>query len=282
MKQLRLVFTALAVLVAGYAAIAAACDQSKSTQASAAAVTAINGGAASACPYTAAACAKSRARTTAAAASSGCPHSGASGASFAAASGCSHAGEASASVAASSGCSHANGASAMAAGCPSHAKGVSAAMACADKATASGKSGCNGHGMTTAAALSTHGDCDACSDMATCEAALESASATSQVVALKNGVMYVYTADTPARVHAVQAAMTRRNDHMVQFATAGDRVHLCPFCKEMRGAAASGKLTREFVNIEGGCLTLVTSNDPAVVAKIHAQAGITTASRVKS
>ena len=262
MKQLRLVFTALAVLVAGYAAIAAACDQSKSTKASAAAVTAINGGAASACPYTAAACAKSRARTTAAAASSGCPHSGASGA----------------SVAASSGCSHANGASAMAAGCPSHAKGVSASMACADKATASGKSGCNGHGMTTAAALSTHGDCDACSDMATCEAALESASATSQVVALKNGVMY----DTPARVRAVQAAMTRRNDHMVQFATAGDRVHLCPFCKEMRGAAASGKLTREFVNIEGGCLTLVTSNDPAVVAKIHAQAGITTASRVKS
>ena len=267
MKQLRLVLTALAVLVAGNAAIAVACDQSKGTKASAAAVTAINGGAASACPYTAAACAKSRAKTTAAAASSGCPHSGSSGASFAAASGGSHAREASAMAAG---------------GCPSHAKGASASAACTDKAMVSGKSGCSGHGMTTAAALSTHGDCDACSDMASCEAALESASATSQVVALKNGVMYVYTADTPARVRAVQAAMTRRNDHMLQFATAGDGVHLCPFCKEMRGAAASGKLTREFVNIEGGCLTLVTSNDPAVVAKIHAQAGITTASKVKS
>jgi hypothetical protein len=187
------------------------------------------------------------------------------------------------------GCSHSGAAAAMSSsGACTHsssAKGVSASAACSDKSTKSasaGKEGCAGHGMTTAAGTSGHSDCDACVDMASCEEALQSAMATTQVVALKNGVMYVYTADTPTRVRAVQAAMTKRNEHMLQFTTAGERAHLCGSCKEMRGAAASGKLTREFVNIEGGCLTLVTSNDPTVVAKLHAMAGITTASKVKS
>jgi len=118
--------------------------------------------------------------------------------------------------------------------------------------------------------------------MAGCEQEIEAAGASTQVVPLKNGVMFVYTADSPASVHAVQAAMARRYDRMVQFASAGEKAHLCASCKEMRGAAASGKLSREVVNIEGGCLTLVTSNDLSVVAKIHTMAGITTASRVKS
>ena len=48
---------------------------------------------------------------------------------------------------------------------------------------------------------------------------------------------------------------------------AGDRARLCPECKAMRGAIASGKLTREMVAIDGGCATLMTSNDPAIVAK---------------
>jgi hypothetical protein len=37
----------------------------------------------------------------------------------------------------------------------------------------------------------------------------------------------------------------------------------------MRGAMASGKLNREVVNIEGGALALMTSSDPAMVAKIQ-------------
>jgi hypothetical protein len=49
----------------------------------------------------------------------------------------------------------------------------------------------------------------------------------------------------------------------------------------MRGAMASGKLTREMVTIEGGCLTLMTSSDPAIVAKLHGLVGQQTASRVK-
>jgi hypothetical protein len=166
--------------------------------------------------------------------------------------------------------------------CNHGAKGASAGSTCGEKSSAAAAGTCSGHGMTTTAARSSHGDCDACEDMAGCEQEIESAGANTQVVPLKNGVMFVYTADSPSSVHAVQAAMARRNDRMVQFAAAGDKAHLCSSCKEMRGATASGKLSREVVNIEGGCLTLVTSNEPSLVAKIHAMAGITTASRVKS
>jgi hypothetical protein len=144
--------------------------------------------------------------------------------------------------------------------------------------------------METAAARSTHADCDACLDMAGCERELESVGATTQVVPLKNGVMFVYTADSPASVHAVQAALARRVDHMAQFAAAGGKAHLCGSCKEMRGAQASGKLSREVVNIDGGCLTIVTSTDAALVARLHTMAGLspnptvtaTTAAKVKS
>lgn len=213
MKQARLVLTALAVLMAGSAALAIAGDQSKKTKA------------------------------TSASAAGTCSHD-------------------------------AKGVSASAAGMCSHdANGVSAAKAGGT---------CSGHGMATSAARSTHGDCDACLDMADCEQEIESVGAGTQVVPLKNGVMFIYTATTPASVHAVQAAMARRNDRMVQFASAGDKAKMCGNCKAMRNATASGKLSREVVNIEGGCLTLVTSSDPSLVARIHAMAGITTATRVKS
>ena len=45
---------------------------------------------------------------------------------------------------------------------------------------------------------------------------------------------------------------------------------LCPECKALRGAVASGKLHREVVNVERGCMTLLTSNDKLVVEKIRA------------
>jgi hypothetical protein len=63
----------------------------------------------------------------------------------------------------------------------------------------------------------------------------------------------------------------------------GDKARLCSDCKAMRGAAASGKLSREIVNIEGGCLTLITSTDPALVARLHSLAGTGThtAARMK-
>jgi len=106
--------------------------------------------------------------------------------------------------------------------------------------------------------------------MAVCYEELEAAGTRTQVVPLKNGVMFVYTAESPGRVSAVQSAMARRNERLAQIVSAGDKAHLCPECKSIRGAVASGKMTREVVNIEGGALTLMTSNDPAVIAKIHA------------
>jgi hypothetical protein len=136
---------------------------------------------------------------------------------------------------------------------------------------------CGGEGATAAMH---HADCTYCQDMDACEKEMHSLGAVTQVVPLKNGVMYVYTVD-PARVRAVQAAMARRKDTTAQFASTGEDAHLCSSCRALRGAAASGKLTREVVNIDGGCLTLMTSNDPAVVARIHELAGVST-NRVKS
>jgi hypothetical protein len=140
---------------------------------------------------------------------------------------------------------------------------------------------CDGHGMVMQG-MASHADCSACEDMANCQNDLEAAGARAQVVSLKNGVMYVYTAETPDRVRAIQIAVSRRNSRMLSAVTAADKARLCSECKLMRGAMASGKLSREVVNVETGCLTLVTSNDRAMIEKIHAMAGPQLAVRVKS
>ena len=157
--------------------------------------------------------------------------------------------------------------------CPAHTKTIGA--------SAGGQ--CSGHGMASMAAVNGHEDCEACEDMADCSGALDAASAHRQTVRLKNGIMYVYTADSPRNVSAVQAAVAHRVERLSRFVAAGDKARLCAECKAMRGAMASGKLNREVVNIEGGSLTLLTSNDPAVVAKIHAMASDQkVAARIKS
>jgi hypothetical protein len=138
---------------------------------------------------------------------------------------------------------------------------------------------CHSEGASGASAKSAHGDCSACADMAHCEGELASVGAHMQVVPLKNGVMYVYTAEGASKVHAVQASLARRTERLTAMVASGDKAALCGECKSMRGAMASGKLSREVVNIEGGCLTLVTSNDPTMVSKIHAMAGIENANR---
>ena len=70
------------------------------------------------------------------------------------------------------------------------------------------------------------------------------------------------------------AAVHRRNDRIAEISTAGAEVPLCDGCKSMRGAMASGKLNREVVNIEGGSLTLVTSEDPTVVKALQEYTGL--------
>ena len=185
-------------------------------------------------------------------------------------------------------CCAAKGAKASAATASAHAgceaeKGAST-MAAGMIAMPAGGPTCNGHGMAQSTGSTAHADCDACADLSACEEKLHEAGTQIQVVPLKNGVMFVYTTDTPAHVRSIQAALARRTERLTELAVAGDKAKLCPECKNVRGAIASGKLTRETVNIEGGCLTLMTSNDPGMVTKLRAMAGLNTtaANRNKS
>jgi hypothetical protein len=282
MRFLRLALPALAFVAAGsWATHSTACDDSKASARTAtarkASSTCTAQMAAQCTPEMAAACrahgasataavhsscsAKASAVTASTKSSEQCPYSKMSAAAYAASMGA--CGVKSAS---SGGCSaHGSAATASAKGhesCGAHNSSMAATIGAAGS--------CNGRGMSISAGKSAHGDCDACADMAVCYEELESAGTRTQVVPLKNGVMFVYTAESPGRVSAVQAAMARRGERLAQIIASGDKAHLCPECKTMRGAMASGKMTREVVNIEGGALTLMTSNDPAVVAKIHA------------
>jgi hypothetical protein len=171
-----------------------------------------------------------------------------------------------------SGCSHGNSASKSAAKNSSACTWGGAAMAGFSRvdAVVAGGPGCSSHGAT---AFGHKHSCDACADMAQYDSEIQAVGGQTQMVRLKNGVMFVHTADSPSHVRAVQAAMMRRNDRLVALTSAGDKVKLCAECKAMRGAMASGKLNREIVTIEGGCLTLMTSNDRSIVAKLHAIAG---------
>jgi hypothetical protein len=139
---------------------------------------------------------------------------------------------------------------------------------------AGGGAGC-GHGPAANAG------CDACESWTTCRGGLERAGASTQVVSMKNGVMCVYTADTPAATRAVQAAVAQHHERLELLATAGDKPQLCPACKALRGAVASGKLTHEVLNVEGGCIMVMTSSDPSVVAMIYAEAGVAGPARAK-
>ena len=89
-------------------------------------------------------------------------------------------------------------------------------------------------------------------------------------MSLKNGAMIVYTADSNSDIKALQSLVSKRNDKMVAALSASSDKKLCDACKQLRGAMASGKLHREVVNVERGCMTLITANDAGIVQKIRA------------
>ena len=115
--------------------------------------------------------------------------------------------------------------------------------------------------------------CSACEAWADCDQAVRALGARAQVVALKNGAMIVYTADSKSDIKALQTLVSKRSDKMTAALSAGSDEKLCDECKHLRGAMASGKLHREVVNVERGCMTLITSNDRGVVQKIRAMTG---------
>jgi len=287
----RLLFVVFAAIAVTCSSIVVMACNDKTTSASntsaATAVTATSNGACSAAmaakctPEMAAAC-----KAKAAAAASQCPYHNSNAAVTASSYGaCTHG----TAAAAAGAC--ANKTSAAAAGMGSCAdKGAQASSACSlhraggvgvtFEAVSLGGASCSGKTMGATASNGGH-NCDACADLVMCESQLKSAGSSFQVVPLKNGVMYVYTTGDPRNVRTVQSAIARRTERMNTLLTA-DNAKLCPDCKQMRGAIASGKLTREVVNIEGGSISLVTSNDPAMVARLYAMAGLYPPRGIKS
>ena len=196
--------------------------------------------------------------------------------------GCSMSGKATATTASATKMS---GSCAASGACPMSAeqcKAMEASGAC----TAQMKAACAAKGAKSAAAgqCEAHGtmagmDCAVCSDEMECDGEVKATGARAQVVSLRNGTMIVYTVESPENVRALQAAVARHN-HGVIAALQGDG-KLCPSCKKLRGALASGKLTREVVNVERGCQILITSSDRSIVQQVRACTNAQMASRTK-
>ena len=273
MRNSRLVLAALAVAAAGsWSAYATACDKHKSTTSAANATTASYQAKAAG----AGSCASKATTTTATTAShEGCGDGAAAGVTAVTAS---TAGAKSMKVAGADGCCSSKGAKSA-----KSASMAAGGAACGSAMAGVSNSACSGQALTMAMCKDSHAGCDACEDMGAFDSELTTAGAAVQVVPIKNGAMFVYTAAVPGKVNALQSAVTRRSEQLQKIVAAGAKAHLCDGCKSMRGAMASGKVTREVVNIEGGSLALVTSNDPALVRQIRAMVDAgKTAARVKS
>jgi hypothetical protein len=264
MKQLRLALSSLALAALTIASTAAACDKDHNTSAAAASSKS------QACSaHMMAACQNKGASNVSAAAH--CPGMLGVALNLGAAGPAANRGDC---------CLAKNGAAAVTAGNTSGADHCSAAKGASATTASTGSDAkfymagaggqCSGHTSTSSTARMMHPDCDACADMADCEAELQGSGTRVQLVPLKNGVMFVYTAASAGKVSALQSSLARRTERLNQLVSAGEKAHLCDECKAMRGAMASGKLNREVVNIEGGALTLMTSNDPSMVSKIYA------------
>lgn len=161
------------------------------------------------------------------------------------------------------------GASAAGGECSAHGtKTASAGGKCDMKTTSSAA------GMVCKAHLNSMAhDCDACEEWVGSDKDVRSLGGKVQVVSLKNGVMIVYTAEKASDVRALQSTVAKRNEKLTVTLSDVSRSHLCDDCKHIRGAVASGKLHREVVNIERGCMTLITSEDRGVVQRIRSMAG---------
>ena len=165
--------------------------------------------------------------------------------------------------------------------------------ACARNPEVAAAMGCNPHGATTTAA---HGgkvtartasakaansmvckahqtavahECDACEEWLESDAETRAIGGKVQVVSLKNGAMIVYTVERATDVRALQTAVAKRNEKLNTMLSDASDAKLCEDCRQLRGAMASGKLHREFVNVERGCMTLITSEDRDVVQRIR-------------
>lgn len=146
--------------------------------------------------------------------------------------------------------------------------------ACGANHSAGGACGAGG-------SMAAHMDCAVCADQMGCDEDIRSTGAHTQVVALKNGAMIVYTANTPENVRALQATVARHNTTVVSVLNGQRDGKLCASCKPLRGAMQSGKLHRELVNVQRGAQVVITSSDRAMVRRIHDMTGAELAARVR-
>lgn len=155
------------------------------------------------------------------------------------------------------------------------AAGAAGASCTMHGTTASAGSSCSGGSMAA------HMDCAVCADQMGCDEDIRNSGAHTQVVALRNGAMIVYTADSPESVRALQASVARHNAAVVAVLSGKRDGKLCGECKPLRGAMASGKLAREIVNVQRGAQIVITSTDRNMVSRIHNMTGAQVAVRVQ-
>ena len=207
MKPVRFVVATLATAVCTAWGIAAfACDKHQGTQASAASTSGT-------CNAKMAAACKAKSAAGVSAQAGACPMHATTAVAAGASGACGNHATTAAVAAGSSGACGNHGAST--------ASADKASGHCGDKAALSAGAGqCNGRGMARFSGAAQHPECDACADMAECEAELSAAGAQTQVVPLRNGVMFVYTANSPGAVNAVmslsQTTMTSRSSSLAR------------------------------------------------------------------
>ena len=167
-----------------------------------------------------------------------------------------------ATAAASGSCASRGNSTAASSGCTMGGKSAMAAGNCAMHGTTAAGGKCDMAGAT-------HGNCVVCTDETACDEELRGLNSHAQVVELRNGSMIVYTADTPENVRALQVSLARHNEQVMTALATNSDASLCGGCKSFRGAMASGKFSRELVNVKTGAQVLLTSNDPSIVQRIH-------------
>ncbi len=292
MKPLRLL--ALAIAATAWCASAAfACDGAKTSAASASACgsksAAVKTAGADACGSRSAvtAVAASASKKGATAAHAACAASGSCGMSAEACKAMMASGACTAEMQAACAAKGAKGAkgtkAASADGCAMHTKATKTAATsmdcCASGAKGAKTASADGCGMNATAGHAGM-DCVICADEVACDDDVKATGARAQVVPLRNGSMIVYMLDSDENVRGLQAAVARHNSRVVA-ALQGD-TKLCPACKKLRGALASGKLHREVVNVERGCQVLITSSDRSIVEQVHRCTNAQVAARTKS
>lgn len=115
------------------------------------------------------------------------------------------------------------------------------------------------------------GKCDVCKTMVDKPELMEHSTWESHKI--DNGMLCVMNVpkEYQDQFNAAHAEMMRQIAQVKANEQAGHETHLCSFCRSMADLEKAGAKQQE-IKTETGAVTLVTSQDPSVIAKIHATA----------